>query len=672
MGLHKTKKGREGLVPQQVLTRRRGLFAKLTVVALVTSMLVIGAAPAGAAIDTTASCPTNTPSAGFTDIGGFDATTQRAINCLVMFGISQGTSATTFSPNGSVARWQMALFLTRQAVDHGIALPSGASQGFTDIGSFDAATQTAINQLKQLNITQGTSATTFEPNLIVTRWQMALFLIRLAAAAGVTLPSGASQGFTDIGSLSTEAQTAINQAKQLGIADGFSATTFSPNTDTLRWQMALFLTRVLAVDNIFPSGIGAYVTRFNAADNTADRYQVADPVTCTTSLVSYAATGTTFSINGASSSKAAFEAALGGLAFPANVIQASSSSTHHSITTGVTVGSGTVDTPNFATTFNIVEPVTGSVLRTVTYDQAFDSYTVGGAAATPGGFDSNINAGDTVVITGGNGTSAAQARTIALTNNTVSGNVGDPLAAPNVNVNTSCPAFVLDTTAPGTDTHTYTVGGSTVTAAAFHTAATSNDLITYARANGTSAWTLTNQAPAPFSGKVYTFAMGVSDTVGIAVSSTSAQTVTYDGPGDQVLTLRVNGIDSTLAEFQAALDLADDIVFQADNPATGADESSLSITNQMFGGVPNTDPVGTTITVLINGQQSAPVVDFAAIQPAEIGGTATTAPTYTVNGAASNLAGFQAGVDLAIANAAGSVSVTQPGTSLVWNVNTTG
>jgi hypothetical protein len=659
-------------VPQQVLTRRRGLFAKLTVVALVTSMLVIGAAPAGAAIDTTASCPTNTPSAGFTDIGGFDATTQRAINCLVMFGISQGTSATTFSPNGSVARWQMALFLTRQAVDHGIALPSGASQGFTDIGSFDAATQTAINQLKQLNITQGTSATTFEPNLIVTRWQMALFLIRLAAAAGVTLPSGASQGFTDIGSLSTEAQTAINQAKQLGIADGFSATTFSPNTDTLRWQMALFLTRVLAVDNIFPSGIGAYVTRFNAADNTADRYQVADPVTCTTSLVSYAATGTTFSINGASSSKAAFEAALGGLAFPANVIQASSSSTHHSITTGVTVGSGTVDTPNFATTFNIVEPVTGSVLRTVTYDQAFDSYTVGGAAATPGGFDSNINAGDTVVITGGNGTSAAQARTIALTNNTVSGNVGDPLAAPNVNVNTSCPAFVLDTTAPGTDTHTYTVGGSTVTAAAFHTAATSNDLITYARANGTSAWTLTNQAPAPFSGKVYTFAMGVSDTVGIAVSSTSAQTVTYDGPGDQVLTLRVNGIDSTLAEFQAALDLADDIVFQADNPATGADESSLSITNQMFGGVPNTDPVGTTITVLINGQQSAPVVDFAAIQPAEIGGTATTAPTYTVNGAASNLAGFQAGVDLAIANAAGSVSVTQPGTSLVWNVNTTG
>ena len=67
----------------------------------------------------------------------------------------------------------MALFLVRAAAALGQTLPSGASQGFTDIAGFDAATQTAINQLKQLNITMGTSATTFGPTGTVPagRWR---------------------------------------------------------------------------------------------------------------------------------------------------------------------------------------------------------------------------------------------------------------------------------------------------------------------------------------------------------------------------------------------------------------------------------------------------------------------------------------------------------------------
>ncbi|HSJ27534.1 MAG TPA: S-layer homology domain-containing protein, partial [Acidimicrobiia bacterium] len=231
---------------------------------MVASIMVIGALPASAAINTSASCPSSTPSAGFTDIGGLDATTQLAINCLVDYGISNGTSATTYSPAGEVSRWQMALFLTRQAEVHGITLPSGADQGFTDIGAFNAETTTAINQLAQLDITKGTSATTFSPNDVVTRWQMALFLTRLVEAAGVTLPSGVAQGFTDIGGLDAETQTAINQTKQLGIADGTSATTYNPLASTLRWQMALFLTRTLAADGVLPTGHGFVITAHDA------------------------------------------------------------------------------------------------------------------------------------------------------------------------------------------------------------------------------------------------------------------------------------------------------------------------------------------------------------------------------------------------------------------------
>ena len=144
----------------------------------------------------------------------------------------------------------MALFLTRQAVDHGVTLPSGADQGFTDLTGLSAEAVTAINQLAQLNITKGTSATTFDPNGNVGRWQMALFITRLVTGAGITLPSGADQGFTDISALSAEAQLAINQTAQLAISKGTTATTFDPTGLVTRAQMALFLTRTLQAGGV--------------------------------------------------------------------------------------------------------------------------------------------------------------------------------------------------------------------------------------------------------------------------------------------------------------------------------------------------------------------------------------------------------------------------------------
>jgi hypothetical protein len=202
-------------------------------------------------------CPTTVPSKGFTDLGGQTADTVDAIDCVAHFGIAQGTSSTTFSPNTSVLRWQMALFLVRAATALGQTLPSGASQGFIDIAGFDTATQTAINQLKQMNITTGTSNNTFGPNGTVPRWQMALFLTRLVVNVGVTLPSGASQGFTDISGFDAATQAAINQLGQLGISLGTSATTFAPNLEVARWQMALFLARGLETADGVPFRITA-------------------------------------------------------------------------------------------------------------------------------------------------------------------------------------------------------------------------------------------------------------------------------------------------------------------------------------------------------------------------------------------------------------------------------
>ena len=189
-------------MPKSVLTRKRSLIARIAIFAMIFSLMAV-ALPASAhsvAIDATGPCPAATPSAGFTDIGGLDSTTQTAINCLFAFGITTGTSATTYSPNDTVPRWQMALFLVRQAADHGLTIPAATSQGYTDIGGFDTATQNAINQITQLGVSKGTSSTTFSPNLTVSRWQMALFIYRMGLAAGVTFTNDPLHNeFTDIG-----------------------------------------------------------------------------------------------------------------------------------------------------------------------------------------------------------------------------------------------------------------------------------------------------------------------------------------------------------------------------------------------------------------------------------------------------------------------------------------
>ncbi len=141
------------------------------------------------------------------------------------------------------------------------ACPSGIAPtaGFTDI------TSTQVDCIKYYGITKGTTATTYSPMDTVTRWQMALFLTRMAVPAGITLGDGTGHGFTDIGGKSAEIQTAIGQIKQLGITVGKTATTFAPDDKTTREEMALFLTRLLKKATVGPGGNTEYVTGSSGA-----------------------------------------------------------------------------------------------------------------------------------------------------------------------------------------------------------------------------------------------------------------------------------------------------------------------------------------------------------------------------------------------------------------------
>ena len=124
------------------------------------------------------------PTSRFDDIGTYPVNVQLAINQLAELGVTTGVGVRRFDPAAPVSRWQMALFLTRLHARAGYILPSGTGQGFTDIGQHPANTQMAINQLAQLGIARGTSTTTYTPDALVQRWQMALFLSRQLSAGG--------------------------------------------------------------------------------------------------------------------------------------------------------------------------------------------------------------------------------------------------------------------------------------------------------------------------------------------------------------------------------------------------------------------------------------------------------------------------------------------------------
>lgn len=635
-------------MPKSVLSRRRSWVARLTVLAMVASLMVIGAAPASAALqDTSSSCPSSIPSAGFTDLGGLDAATVQAIDCLVFYDISKGTSATTYSPSNSVARWQMALFLTRQAAVHGIAMPDGSDQGFTDISGFDAETQKAINQLAQLDITKGTSATTFDPNGTVTRWQMALFVTRLVTKAGLVLPDGSSQGFTDIGGLDADTQKAINQLVQLGVSNGTSATTFAPLANTLRWHMALFLSRTLAAGGVAPSGLGTFVTSFNTTDNW---YRYASLSTCTTTKVTYKSTDSFF-INGSPATMAAFEAALGG-AGNETVVHSGNS---HILTTAVVVTSGTVATVA-SEDFTIQEPVSGNTLASYNVNStAFELYVVDGVQTSVAGWTAALSIGDSVSVTGGDGTTAAKTRTYTLTNGTASGTVVSK-AANVITVDLGCQQVAIDSADAGSDT--YSVDGVTKTQAQFIAAVSSNDAITYSRTGSVATWTLTNQAPLPKTGKV----VSTSGTnVDIAFSSVDSVSLDWTS----VATLKLNGATATSADVAAAVSIGDTVVHQQDNGATAADESSLSFTDAGVSGAPNTY-ASPNITLKINGQVTT-AMDVTSLSPvgADLTGTAVV---YQYNGATVTKAVWDAEVAAAIANAHGTVTLTKSGNNLVWSL----
>ncbi len=159
-----------------------------------------------------------------------------AVTWLACEEITTGTSSTSYSPDDSVTRAQMATFLWRY---DGSSEPLSLDTAFTDVvaGSFYAK---AVAWLSEEKITTGTSHTTFSPSDSVTRAQMATFLWRYSDSPE---PLSLDTAFTDVvaGSFYAKAVAWLVEQK---ITTGTSATSYSPDDPVTRAQMATFLWRL--------------------------------------------------------------------------------------------------------------------------------------------------------------------------------------------------------------------------------------------------------------------------------------------------------------------------------------------------------------------------------------------------------------------------------------------
>ena len=160
-----------------------------------------------------------------------------AVDWAVENGITAGTDATHFSPDGICTRAQAVTFLWRTA---GSPASKTSAMPFTDVpvGSYY---YDAVLWAVEKGITKGTSETTFSPNLNCNRAQIVTFLWRSekSPAAGTVNP------FADVKADAYYADAVLWAVKE-SVTKGTSETTFSPDADCTRAQIVTFIWRALA------------------------------------------------------------------------------------------------------------------------------------------------------------------------------------------------------------------------------------------------------------------------------------------------------------------------------------------------------------------------------------------------------------------------------------------
>ena len=157
-----------------------------------------------------------------------------AVDWAVANGITTGTDAAHFSPDGICTRAQAVTFLWRAA---GRPAPESRAMPFTDVPA-DSYYYDAVLWAVENGITKGTSSTTFSPDDTCTRAQIVTFLWRSEQSPA----AGSSNPFTDVSADAYYADAVLWAVKE-AITTGTTRTTFSPDAECTRAQIVTFLWR---------------------------------------------------------------------------------------------------------------------------------------------------------------------------------------------------------------------------------------------------------------------------------------------------------------------------------------------------------------------------------------------------------------------------------------------
>lgn len=152
-----------------------------------------------------------------------------------------GTSTTTFSPNGSMTR---AMFVTVLGRFSGDTISSTSSR-FTDVPSSTWYTS-YVNWAAEKGYVNGTSATTFDPEKSITREEIAVVLKNYFSQTGAEIKDDTNvlSSFRDSGDISSWAVDAVDYVRKTGLLSGDEKGNFAPQANLTRAEAATVFMRV--------------------------------------------------------------------------------------------------------------------------------------------------------------------------------------------------------------------------------------------------------------------------------------------------------------------------------------------------------------------------------------------------------------------------------------------
>ena len=155
-------------------------------------------------------------------------------------GLMTGTSATTFSPKGSMTRGMFVTALGRLA---NADISAYKKSSFTDVKA-DAYYMGYIEWGVKNNILVGIGGGKFNPDGLVTREQMAVITDRYATAIGFKLPEVHTQNvFADNSKIGAWAAPSVKRIQTAGIIQGKSKNLYDPQGTATRAEVSAVLRR---------------------------------------------------------------------------------------------------------------------------------------------------------------------------------------------------------------------------------------------------------------------------------------------------------------------------------------------------------------------------------------------------------------------------------------------